>query len=228
MSESTTPVADLINDLLSQGVPRDQAVTAGQRLERALAVAPTGRASVEDRRKKERDRKARWRSRNPKMSPGQKPVHIDSTTEVKIQIQKKKERKTDSAIVPYVPVTERDDWPDDPGVHFWMKYPPGRLYDKAQVFKMLTKLRQEGFINAEGKRERLTWATLMAGLDRYIASEPGSYAKAPLPWLRGHRWQGDYQIKGVVNGKDRIGGQYDLGFSAIAAAVRAAGSNRGG
>lgn len=124
-------------------------------------------------------------------------------THLHLDLEIQKEGKEDIA------PKRRDDWPDDHVEQFWNRYPPFRRSAKKTVAAKLAGIR---------RRSEVTWERLMAGLDRYVASEPGEFAKGPVVWLNGGCWDDEVQQRGQ-NGKARSdGGQ--LGFSGLAAKIR--------
>lgn len=221
-----TPISDLVEHLLSLGLSPGKVVEACRIMERGTTTA---RASAESQREKWRLKKRRQRERQAGLSPGDSPpVHISSSS--KTQTLLKESKKDESACPPLSPGDRRpmlvlNDWPEDYRETFWSKYPPGRKQDKAKVFAKLERLRAEGYLDAYKKRQRLTWAALLGGLDAFVATRPEpQFTAAPLVWLNGHRWDADYgdrTSKGEGNGSDRKSGQQDLGYAGIAAHLRA-------
>lgn len=193
MMDSKTPITDLVRDLLSQNVPRDTVVAACARLELALGAATTSSTPALSSRDKERLRKAEWRERTKKKGRdnARDNVPVDSSSNTENLF--KDSEKEDSA-VPHVPgqsgTTEpTDDWPEDFETLFWQNFPKRRRYEKPQVMAFLAKLRRD---------RAVTWGVLFDGVLRYANSDLGiddQYAKAPLPWLRGQRWDGQYKPK---------------------------------
>lgn len=83
------------------------------------------------------------------------------------------ERKKDSVVV-------TDDWPEDYGEQFWKLYPPGRKGEKQAVMAKLARIR---------KSKLVTFAALMAGLQRFVDSRPEpQFTPAPIVWLNKGRW----------------------------------------
>lgn len=77
-------------------------------------------------------------------------------------------------------LTPTDDWPRDYGELFWSAYPPGRKSGKKAVLAKLATIR---------KKNEVTFARLMDGLSRYVASAPEpQYTKGPLVWLNQGCW----------------------------------------
>ena len=86
-----------------------------------------------------------------------------------------------------------DDWPSDFGEKFWKKYPAGRKTGRLAVIGKLAAVRRRG---------NVLWATIDAGLDRYIASNPDpEFTKGPLVWVNQGCWDDEITIKnGGFNG----------------------------
>lgn len=106
-----------------------------------------------------------------------------------------------------------DDWPPDYADQFWSRYPPGRKYGKAKVIAKLMRVRRDG----------VTWATLMAGLDKFLATRPTpKYTPAPMVWLNDQRWDADYGTERTAHGQvaDTELGRGE-GFAALAVRLRA-------
>lgn len=78
---------------------------------------------------------------------------------------------------------EGDDWPSDYVDQFWNAFPPFRREGKAKVGEKLKKLRKEG---------KVTWDTIIGGVRKYVATNPGEYACAPIVWLNGGKWDREY------------------------------------
>lgn len=109
---------------------------------------------------------------------------------------------------------KRDDWPEDYVEQFWNRYPKARRTARKTVASKLAALRAGGEVD---------WAKLMAGLDRYNATDDVArgFACAPVVWINGGRWMDEVQ-KGGSNGKADHGrsGRVD---PVAAAAARMAG-----
>ena len=206
MTESKTPICDLIERILSRDLSHGtlgQALEAARPVEAALA---RGSRSTEEKREIERLRKADYRSRIAKLSHGtKKPAYIlkeDSNS----QTQLKKESKKES-VVPNVPGTN-DDWPPDFLEIFWKQYPPGRKTGKKAVAVKLGKIRKTG---------EVTFSRLMLGVSRYAGSNPDpQYTKAPEVWLNKGCWDDEHVRR---NETDRNGNS-KVGFSGLAARLR--------
>lgn len=96
------------------------------------------------------------------------------------------ERKKDSVVV-------TDDWPEDYGDRFWKLYPPGRKGEKQAVMAKLAKIR---------KSKLVTFAALMAGLQRYVDTNPDpQFTPAPMVWLNKGRWDVEI-VRGPPRGPD--------------------------
>lgn len=93
-----------------------------------------------------------------------------------------------------------DDWPEDHLAVFWNAYPPYRRTAKKTVAAKLATIRKSG---------EVTFARLMEGLRRYVATEPGEYAKGPVVWLNGGCWDDVYA------GRRKIARPTSNGFAAL-------------
>lgn len=172
MKRVATPVTAMIRRLLARGLSMEDSLIEAAEFERATAI---GSGSSPEQREKWRKRAKEVRTNRVQMSTETKSVDsMSSLTESKTLFKEEEAIKT-AAVA--------DDWPKDFEAAFWDNFPKKRRYDKPQVMALLVKLRKE---------KTVIWAVLFSGLLRYVSSEPGDYAKAPLPWLRGHRWEGDY------------------------------------
>lgn len=79
-----------------------------------------------------------------------------------------------------------DDWPEDYFERFWQRYPPGRKTEKKAVEAKLARTRRD---------REVTFAKLMAGLDRFVATNPEpKFTPAPLVWLNRGRWDDEYAL----------------------------------
>ena len=78
---------------------------------------------------------------------------------------------------------EGDDWPPDYLEQFWQAFPPFRREGKAKVGEKLKQLRKKG---------KVTWDTLIGGVRKFAATNPGEFAPAPMVWLNGGRWDREY------------------------------------
>src|SRR5581483_2613611 len=216
MSDSTTPVCDLIERLVSRGMSTGDAVAEARPVEAAMA---TRRGSTPEQRERWRLKKERQRAAKAGSPRGDKVVTVESSSSPKTQTELKKERKKDSS--DFLSPGDSDGWPEDYETQFWANFPKQRRGDRPQVFKLLAKLRKD---------KTVTWKELFAGVLRYAASDDVArgFAKAPLPWLRGHRWEIDNG--GGSNGQ-RAGGERPVGggsATAAAAARRFGGGARNG
>lgn len=195
MSESGTPICDLIAKLLSTGLSPGDALDAA----RIIEGQPTSRrATLIETREKWRLKKARQRAAKGDKSPGDKSGVLSSSI---TKTQNHQKKVTDSEC-PHVP---GDVWPDDFGDQFWDAFPKHRRAERAKVYAKLERLRRDGYVDHTKKRQRLTWAALLAGLTRYVDSEPGDYAKAPLAWLNAQYWLNEFNRKGASNGTKAAG-----------------------
>jgi hypothetical protein len=108
MTDSATPICDLIERLLSHDCPAGQlgqALAAARPVEAAMMrVATTASTAIISNRERERLRKADYRARLSHNVPRDTVNAIPSFEEAKTQIPNKKESKKD-AVVPPVPGT---------------------------------------------------------------------------------------------------------------------------
>ena len=79
-----------------------------------------------------------------------------------------------------------DDWPEDFFDRFWQRYPPGRKTEKKEVLAKLLRVRRD---------REVTFAKLMAGVDRFVATNPDpKFTKAPLVWLNKGCWDDEFTL----------------------------------
>ena len=77
-----------------------------------------------------------------------------------------------------------DDWPENYFDRFWKLYPPGRKGERQNVMVKLARIRRDG---------KVTFAKLMAGLSRYVATNPDpQFTPAPMVWLNKRRWDVEF------------------------------------
>lgn len=89
---------------------------------------------------------------------------------------------------------EIGDWPLDFRNQFWSPYP--HKVGKADAMKALEVVSKS--------KNRPSWATVMAGLDRYLHKTDDRPWCNPATWIRGHRWL-DEPAAHVHNGRNRNG-----------------------
>jgi hypothetical protein len=209
MTESATPICDLIEELLSRGdSPPGTIFEVARKLEASLAGPARDSGSIERRRERWRLKKARQRAskggQKGGQSPGTKADPILTTTPIDVGVKKKKETRR-----PPVP-GDIDDWPADHLEIFWKQFPPFRRQAKAKVGAKLAKIRASKIV---------TWATLMNGVLKFAATNPGEYAPAPMVWLNDGRWDREYGTGGS-NARANGNGQPPRGGDAVFAAAR--------
>lgn len=91
-----------------------------------------------------------------------------------------------------------DDWPGDFRDHFWKAYP--RKAGKAQAVRKLEAIRKSG---------KVTFAALMAGVDRYAGAclnIETQFQKHPATWLNAGCWDDDVAALRRSTGPPRING----------------------
>ncbi len=197
-----TPIALLVERMLAANVPHDVIVLAVQTVERKFSAILRGENAekVERRLKADRDRKREKYELSKVSKAGGAAGHKEISEKISensprriaekqdnsfllsslSESQKettKKERKKERT--PTSEPREDDGWPSDYEDQLWFSFPKKRRYDRPQVMEFLMKLRRNG----------ASWAEILAGVKSYAATDPGEYAKAPLPWLRGQRWE---------------------------------------
>jgi hypothetical protein len=224
MSESTTPICDLIERLLSPLMsPHCPPGTLGTVIENVRPIESAmmmgsirfGGSSV-DRRERERLKKQRYRARKNALStgdspPGTNPDPILTKTQEVIDKVSKKESGVHH-VHGDKPEIPKDDWPSDFLDQFWAAFPPFRRQAKAKVGQKLAKIRAAGSV---------TWQVLFAGVLKFAATNPGEYAPAPMVWLNDGRWDREYGTqKGFSNGKAQSASTDKIGFSGLAARIR--------
>lgn len=222
MTETATPICDLIESLLSEGLSPGTVIATARKIE--AAMIGTTRSSEEPISQRERWRlkKAAQRAGKPASVPGTSG-DIDPEgicTNNKVVLSKSKKKKPD------VPLSEgqvgtsliaTDDWPEGYFDIFWKAFPPYRREAKAKVAAKLARIRAD----------KISWGTLFDGVRKFAATNPGNYAPAPLVWLNGGRWDREYGTQqGGENGKAQGAGGAKVGFAGIAARIRQNESNR--
>lgn len=217
MSDSLTPICDLIEDLLSSGLSPEVSVRMARNVEVRLAMAARPRVNPEEQRKRWRlkaaARRSRLRGDVPDTSPGTKPDPIlTKTQKVSEKVESKKEPSVPdvSGTSGDIPV---DDWPDDFVERFWTAFPPYRRQAKAKVGQKLARIR------AQTGKQKVTWATLFGGVLKFAATNPGEFAPAPMVWLNDGRWDREYGTGGS-NGQTKTAASGKVGFAGIAARLR--------
>lgn len=196
----SSPVCDLIEQLLSQGTSPGDAVKIARQVEVTLAANAIARGSTPDQRERWRLKKERQRARIRGTSPGDNPEGISSK---KVNIKQVRE-KNPKPVPGDVPL-RMDDWPIDHAEQFWKAFPPYRRQAKAKVAAKLARIRGDG---------KVTWSTLFGGVEKFAATNPGEYAPAPMVWLNDGRWDRVYgSTTGGSNGKaaSTLGGYSGLG-----------------
>jgi hypothetical protein len=200
MTESRTPICDLIELLLSRGTVPGDAIEAARLIELANTRA---RGSTDAERERWRLKKARQRARKGGLSTGDKIGPLLSNRTVDSDSKERKKKKV-GGHVPGGHEVPLDDWPDDYVDQFWIAFPPYRRQAKAKVSAKLARIREQ----------KVTWGTLYGGVLKFAATEPGEYAPAPMVWLNDGRWDREYgRQKGGSNGKatNALGGFSGLG-----------------
>lgn len=99
------------------------------------------------------------------------------STHLQLQLQ---EQEVSKKVRTPPPPKGGDGWPSDYLEVFWKLYPPYRRSAKKTVAAKLAVIRKAGDV---------PWAVLIAGLQRYVDSNPGEYAKGPVVWLNGGCWE---------------------------------------
>lgn len=209
MTESLTPICDLIERLMSRGLSQGQSLEEARIIESTLAPAARGSRSAAEKREIERVRKAAYREKMSRESQGQKdPAYILKEV-VTTQSPLKKESKKESTR-PAVPRDKPDDWPENFLDAFWEKYPAGRKSGKKAVLMKLTGIR---------KRSEVSFTRLMEGVQRYVASKPDPrFTKAPEVWLNKGCWDDEYQPRG--SHEENRGNSARRSFAGYAAELR--------
>lgn len=189
MTGSETPICDLIEELLSQGLSPGTVLIAAKKVE-----ASTARASGSDLSQRERWRlKKAWQRKQKRgLSPGTTSDPILSS-KTQNDIKKKESR------CPLVPGDKIDDWPVDYVDIFWKAFPPYRRQARVKVAAKLARIRVDG---------KVTWETLLGGVLKFASTNPGEFAPAPMVWLNDGRWDREY---GGKNGNAINGHRTDSG-----------------
>lgn len=205
MTDTMTPICDLIAELLSEGLSPDKAIAAARKVEATLGVTARSSGPEPSQREIWRVKKANQRARQGDKSPRTKAEGVSSNHQLDIN-----NSETESRVVPDVP---GDDWPTDYVEQFWKAFPPFRRQAKAKVAAKL------GRIRTQTGKQKVTWATLFGGVQKFAATNPGEYAPAPMVWLNDGRWDREYGTGGS-NGTPKGTGGGKVGFSGIGARLR--------
>lgn len=186
----SAPMAEFLSRLLSLG-------HTGQELEEIVRLAeeafrPIAKSSsfIEEKREKERLRKADYRSRVSQKMTGHVPSTLLSLEDTNTMYSNKKERKKETPCpnVPRDKTGQDDGWPDDALEQFWKVFPSYRKQAKAKVGEKLARIRRDS---------KVTWPVLFEGAQKFAATNPGEFAPAPMVWLNEGRWDREY---GGING----------------------------
>lgn len=223
MTNSATPICDLIESLMSRGQSRGQAIAEARKAEALLAYVGSGKA-LEEKRKKERERKQKWRAKTVSNVPGTVPgteseyISSNNSRSVFTKEAKKEGKILHSADVPgtgelFEPAAAKptNDWPKNYRDLFWATYP--RRCGKAAAMRKLDALAKSG---------KLPWKTLFDGIGayvKYVAGTEEQFIKHPATWLNQGCWDDEHKPKGSYNGAFR-GPDEKLGFAGLAAKVR--------
>lgn len=211
MSEAAK-ILEVVSRLVSRGLSHSAALEEARFIAELFAPTPRSSRSPEAKRLYERERKAAYRERVSQMSRGHVPgtaVERESSILTESVV---KEGKKDSPR-PAVPRDNGDksDWPTDYREQFWKTYP--KRVEKQAAFRKLEAIKRGGAV---------PWAEFFGGVMRYAAQCTGKesrYVKHPTTWLNKGCWS-DEPERGL-NGENWNGGGKDLGFSGIAATLRA-------
>lgn len=157
---------------------------------RAKSGRAGGNKTAEKKREKNKQNQQNGSSKS-QASAKQNPTHIQE--QVQFFSNEKNNAGAESA-------PARDDWPEDYLAVFWNAYPPYRRTAKKTVAAKLATIRKSG---------EVTFERLMDGLQRYVATEPGEYAKGPVVWLNGGCWDD------VFVGKRKVARPAGNGFAAL-------------
>lgn len=207
MTEILTPICDLIAELVSKGLSPGDAIAAARKVEGALAGPARSSGPEETQRDKWRAKKAAQRQRKRGQSEGTAAEGISSNPQLDITDSKTNTRRVPRDVPP------ADDWPEDYLEQFWKAFPPYRREAKKKVGEKLARIR--------ASRE-VTWETLIVGVRKFAATNPGTYAPAPIVWLNNGKWDREYgpQQAGGSNGTSQNTGSGKVGFAGIAARLR--------
>lgn len=216
---STTPICDLIETLLSHDLSRgtlDMALRAARPIEATLqAKTASNEKKVDEKRERERLRKAAYRSRIAENVPRDKSGTQDESVLKDKPVDIIVESKKDPAIVPRdiegQIMGRESDWPNDYREQFWKDYP--RKTEKKAALAKLDATRKGG---------KVPWVTFITGVQRYAANVAGTeerYIKHPTTWLNRGCWDDEFNNKGgLFNEASRRGGGRT--FAAFAAELR--------
>jgi hypothetical protein len=221
----TTPLADFVSLLLSHGVPGTlipEILAAG---EAAFGKTHRGSGSAEERREKERVRKAAYRAAVSQIVPG--TSHPEATILKTVKTLSRVVKNNHGPVVPTGHEQPADGWPEDFTEQFWKAFPPYRRESKRKVGDKLARLRADG---------KVSWDQVVGAVKRYAATDPGQFACAPMVWLNGERWDREYgaearNTNGGNHATDRNGAPASRGsngYATLAARLRGGNGARAG
>lgn len=211
-----TPIADAVATMISAEIPVETILAFIRSSETVLRQeAKTGAAALQKadkRRKWDRDRK-----RGNSTGRG-RPIESSSFNDSH-KLKVKEESKTPGSTGNPPEQKILSDWPHDYAKLFWDNCP--RKVEKVEAMKCLDKVRRTG----------VAWSVFFAGVLRWSAASTGRekrYVKHPTTWLNKGCWTDEVEAAGSEsNGNTGNYGQSNLGFSGIAATLRARAAAQG-
>jgi hypothetical protein len=226
MTDSATPICDLIESLLSHGCPTGTALEQARDIEARL-MRVIGDKRLIEQRKYERVRKRKYRAKTAEMSPdcpGGTSASIYTGSKVD-SVSKEGSKKASEILhgegtgeLFESPSVEKPkgDWPKNYRDLFWACYP--RRVGKAAATRKLEALQRSG---------KVPWEKLMAGVGRYVKYTAGTeeqFIKHPATWLNQGCWDDEHKASGGYNGKAR-GPDERIGWAGFAAKIRYGGAS---
>lgn len=170
----STPIADMVEKMLSTGIPPEMIVLAVRTIERATT---SGDPVADRRRAFDRERKQRAaKSGIPVESKNGGSLSSLLPSSASVEIQKKEERSEDTRAREKTSSAD-DDWPNDYREQFWSTYP--NKVGKPKALGKLDRARKRG----------VPWAELWGGLLRYIAKTDDRPWCNPQTWINEERWE---------------------------------------
>ena len=194
-------ISAALRELMAAGLSGDALLAAIERIEAASVTARDEITPAERKKQLSRERSARYRETHkrddgvtmrdaktpssPALPPSSFPLTLPLITTPNPPPPPKPSLRSDSS-----KIRKTENFPADAKELFWEIYPPYRKTDKRKAFEKIDRIDASGVV---------PWDDFWAGLQRYVASDPGEYAKGPVPWLNSQGWLGTYKVAAAKN-----------------------------
>lgn len=180
-----TPIADMVEQMISGGIPPEFIVLAVRTAEQHAGQSHTSTDFVAERRRAY-DRERKRRSGGNPVEQAHKEI---SPTPPK---EKLNPPCLPSGDIPpegeTAPLEAKTDWPSDYRQQFWVRYP--KRVGKQAAFRVLDRVRKSG---------RVPWSAFLASVDRYresVAATETRFIKNPATWLNAGCWDDEINVPG--------------------------------